>query len=233
MPYHQMLVACRDVQIDIGETINNKVAQIAEEISTLTDNAVNSSNLDVYTVTADLTYLNGIPFTGERADALDAIKTSGKNIIVAHYDTLSEGIDIDSISGVLLMREMTKSKLIQTIGRASRPFKDDMDHNYAPRKDLFNLFAGVDYRKKQRSIITFPVIDGKWITGKSSKDVARAFIAGGYGDLLDYMPKAEYKPTGKSTTGRHPWDEPTFTSAVIDSKVDTYFENLKELFQVV
>lgn len=45
------------------------------------------------------------------------------NALIFHYDILSEGIDIDGITGVAILRNMIKSKLIQTIGRALRPFK--------------------------------------------------------------------------------------------------------------
>jgi superfamily II DNA or RNA helicase len=45
------------------------------------------------------------------------------NALIFHYDILSEGIDIDGITGVAILRNMIKSKLIQTIGRALRIFK--------------------------------------------------------------------------------------------------------------
>jgi len=45
------------------------------------------------------------------------------NALIFHYDILSEGIDIDGITGVAVLRNMLKSKLIQTIGRALRTFK--------------------------------------------------------------------------------------------------------------
>ena len=45
------------------------------------------------------------------------------NALIFHYDILSEGIDIDGITGVAVLRNMIKSKLIQTIGRALRTFK--------------------------------------------------------------------------------------------------------------
>lgn len=45
------------------------------------------------------------------------------NALVFHYDILSEGIDIDGITGVAVLRNMVKSKLIQTIGRALRMYK--------------------------------------------------------------------------------------------------------------
>lgn len=45
------------------------------------------------------------------------------NALIFHYDILSEGIDIDGITGVAVLRNMIKSKLIQTIGRALRIYK--------------------------------------------------------------------------------------------------------------
>ena len=45
------------------------------------------------------------------------------NALVFHYDILSEGIDIDGFTGVAIMRQMTMSKLLQTIGRALRIYK--------------------------------------------------------------------------------------------------------------
>lgn len=45
------------------------------------------------------------------------------NALIFHYDILSEGIDIDGITGVAILRNMVKTKLIQTIGRAVRIFK--------------------------------------------------------------------------------------------------------------
>jgi superfamily II DNA or RNA helicase len=53
---------------------------------------------------------------------LPALKSS-ENCLIFHYDILSEGIDIDGITGVALMRNMGLAKLLQTIGRAVRVYK--------------------------------------------------------------------------------------------------------------
>jgi superfamily II DNA or RNA helicase len=45
------------------------------------------------------------------------------NALIFHYDIISEGIDIDGITGVVINRNMTLSKLLQTIGRAVRKYK--------------------------------------------------------------------------------------------------------------
>jgi superfamily II DNA or RNA helicase len=42
------------------------------------------------------------------------------NCLIFHYDILSEGIDVDGITGVCLMRELSLAKLLQTVGRALR-----------------------------------------------------------------------------------------------------------------
>ena len=45
------------------------------------------------------------------------------NALIFHYDILSEGIDVDGITGVALLRNMKKAKMLQTIGRAVRVYK--------------------------------------------------------------------------------------------------------------
>jgi len=45
------------------------------------------------------------------------------NALIFHYDILSEGIDVDGITGVVLLRNMQHAKLLQTIGRAVRVYK--------------------------------------------------------------------------------------------------------------
>lgn len=48
---------------------------------------------------------------------------NAQNALIFHYDILAEGIDIDGITGVALMRDMNKAKMLQTIGRALRLYK--------------------------------------------------------------------------------------------------------------
>jgi hypothetical protein len=47
------------------------------------------------------------------------------NALILHYDIIAEGIDIDGITGVVLKRNMSLSKLLQTIGRALRIYKSN------------------------------------------------------------------------------------------------------------
>jgi superfamily II DNA or RNA helicase len=77
---------------------------------------------DVFTITSK----NGARINNEKVDRelvfLPALTTS-KNCLIFHYDILSEGIDVDGITGAALMRNMGLSKLLQTIGRAVRVYK--------------------------------------------------------------------------------------------------------------
>ena len=57
-----------------------------------------------------------------RGDFFKVLRETDQALIF-HYDILSEGIDVDGITGVSLMRNMTHAKLLQTIGRAVRIYK--------------------------------------------------------------------------------------------------------------
>lgn len=227
MPYHQMLVACRNVDVDIRE-LENRLDELWTKISQFSQGRI--SKVDVYTIEAGGAYKNKLPLK-DRFEAMEEIKNSGKNCIVAHYDTLSEGIDIDTLSGAVLLRKMSKAKMIQTIGRCARPYIEDLDpKTKEPRKDIYDLDKGIDLRKKPRCIITLPVIDGKWIANDDGTVIARAFAAAGYEDLYTYMSKADDQPTGRKKNGYIISEDDTVMSAVINHKVEKELKDLKKLF---
>lgn len=59
-----------------------------------------------------------------RSEFLKSLKVDGKNpavrMVVVHYDILSEGIDVPGLTGVVVLRNMSKAKFIQTLGRVLR-----------------------------------------------------------------------------------------------------------------
>ena len=55
-------------------------------------------------------------------------------LILLHYDRLTEGIDIPSMTGLLALRGMTKDKIVQNIGRVMRTHPDDKSKDFADRK---------------------------------------------------------------------------------------------------
>jgi superfamily II DNA or RNA helicase len=97
---------------DDVKSVEDNIAKIKKEFP----------NHDVFTITSK----NGARIDNEKVDRelvfLPALTTS-KNCLIFHYDILSEGIDVDGITGVALMRNMGLSKLLQTIGRAVRVYK--------------------------------------------------------------------------------------------------------------
>jgi len=64
-----------------------------------------------------------------RKEWLKQLQIDGANknqeLIVIHYDILTEGIDVPGLTGVLFLRDQSKSKFIQTYGRVARLDKQD------------------------------------------------------------------------------------------------------------
>ena len=229
MPFHQMLVAARNIEVDIRELEAN-LAKLWTKIQEISGGRI-FEQVDVYTVEAGGAYKNGKPLPSREA-ALKEIKTCGRNCIVDHFDTLSEGIDIDTLTGALLMRKMSKAKIIQTIGRCARPYILDLDPvTKEPCKKIYNPSKGIDLRKKPRCVITLPVIDGVWIANDDGTTIAEAFISAGYKELMTYMPMADEAPSGKSRRDFNLGDEGTVRSAVLNHQIERKISDLKKLFE--
>lgn len=88
------------------------------------------SGVSIYAVASNGEVGNNI--NGEqvsRQDFLKRLKEDGldvnKKLIVLHYDILAEGIDVSGFSGIMPLRSLSKSKFLQTYGRAARPNIED------------------------------------------------------------------------------------------------------------
>lgn len=116
MPYNKVLFACKSAK-DITRITEN-ISKFRKEFP----------DYNIYTIISHKDHkakVNGnkIP----REEFLMRLKQQ-ENALVFHYDILSEGIDVDGFTGVVIMREtMTKSKLLQTMGRAIRVYKPNPD----------------------------------------------------------------------------------------------------------
>lgn len=96
-----------------------------DDVKTIEDNISKlrqtMPNHDIFTITSKTgAKINGIKI--RREQFLTELKTR-ENCLIFHYDILSEGIDVDGITGVALMRNLGLAKLLQTIGRAIRVYK--------------------------------------------------------------------------------------------------------------
>ena len=63
-------------------------------------------------------------------ESMRDLKDTDKCILL-HIDILTEGIDLPSITAVMLLRHLNVAKLLQTLGRALRLLKDDRKRLYA------------------------------------------------------------------------------------------------------
>jgi superfamily II DNA or RNA helicase len=96
-----------------------------DDVKTVEDNIskmrVSMPDHDVFTITSKTgAKINGVKI--RREQFLEELKNR-TNCLIFHYDILSEGIDVDGITGVCLMRNLGLAKLLQTIGRAVRTYK--------------------------------------------------------------------------------------------------------------
>lgn len=76
-----------------------------------------------------------------RNDFLKEIKDHKDKSIILHINILTEGIDVPDMSGVMFIRNMEMSRLLQSIGRATRPDVRDLDSDYMP------LYSATDIAK--------------------------------------------------------------------------------------
>jgi len=136
-----------------------------DDVKTVIDNLYKirgaMPNHDVFAITSKTgSIINGVKVTREHF--MRELKSgTRKNVLIFHYDILSEGIDVDGITGVAIMRNMTLSKLLQTIGRAVRLYKPN---------------PGI----KRQAWVSVPVINGNEDDKANVEKFVRAMRNGGY-----------------------------------------------------
>lgn len=177
MPFTQMLVASRG--LEDHKKVEDELVKLWQMIG---------FEVPVYVVEGGAHHKNGRKHLNNRYELLQEIKESNKNAIILHYDTLSEGIDISSLTGCCILRAMSKAKLLQTIGRCGRPYWLDMQDGEV---------IDMNSRMKPICIVTLPIVDGQHIGGIAAKSICEAFIAGGYADLSTYMTDADQHKMAK------------------------------------
>lgn len=146
-------------------------------------------SVDVYCVSFEWLGKNGLSDTGmSRSDLIEDFGETPNPAVILHFDTLSEGIDIDGIGGVLFLRKsLPKVKALQTVGRACRPARDDVMEDGSVRKND---------RLKAHAILTLADVDGKTISEKRMEEWSQFFEVGGYRHLWAYVPKERKRGGG-------------------------------------
>lgn len=114
---------------------------------------------DVFTITSKGgNKVNGVSYSREEWFML---LRECDNAIICHYDILAEGIDIDGITGVCILRNLKQSKLLQTIGRGVRIFKANPE-------------------LKKNCLVSVPVINGDDESYRFASDVIALMRSGGF-----------------------------------------------------
>ena len=179
---HKMLVALPNTKR--FKQINEGIDRIREIVG---------FDVDVYTIAAGINTKNGSSRgLKSRAKTLRLFAESPVPSIVIHCDTLSEGIDIDGLTGAFIARGLGHAKFIQTIGRCIRPLKCDLKANGKPK--------AMRFRKKKYAPIHVAVVDGE-VRGGMVKVWYDALLAAGYGAMVEGVLTASEILDGDSEEG--------------------------------
>ena len=142
--------------------------------------------------------------------------------IIIHCNTLAEGIDIDGIGGVFLLKNLNLATTIQTIGRAARPAKQDI---------LPDGTINMKDRVKTEAIVTLARMDGEWFSNAKTENYAKAFKLGGYEDMWTYL-DPEYKvPSKRKDKNEEGTDEATMINQIEDISIQDGADELRELME--
>ncbi len=149
MPASKILFACKGTK-DVALIVEN-VKQIKKAMP----------NHKIFTIISNKKYggmIDGVKLP--KGNFMKELRECD-NALVFHYDILSEGIDIDGITGVAIMRNMSQSKLLQTIGRALRIYKANPE-------------------LKTQALVSVAVINNDDETEKFVQDIVTAMRDGGF-----------------------------------------------------
>jgi superfamily II DNA or RNA helicase len=81
-------------------------------------------------------------------------KDNGKMMLVLHYDILTEGIDVPGLTSCMPIRNLNKSRFIQTFGRCARPNSEDRQRIDSGEID----WTDVDSMNKPYAYVILPYI---------------------------------------------------------------------------
>ena len=129
----------------------------------------------------------------KRMEYINEFNCTSKDAIILHIKILSEGIDIPSLTGTLLLRDVPKYKFLQIIGRCARP-----------------------HGSKKHCYVTLPVVNGNHICGLNKKKWIKEFNEHGYHDLFDWRINNS-KYLGQSTNDQNNDILPQTNIQVVDT----------------
>jgi len=139
--------------------------------------------------------------------------------ILFHYDILTEGIDLPSITGVMLLREtITDGKLIQNLGRACRLHKIDRTNLYSGKIDIGDYSAMI---KPYSWVILPKYINNNW--GAIENTVR--YIRNSYGIMVDHVSITDISTTPEKPDLK-PVTEQTLLNFGANREIEHIFEDI-------
>lgn len=171
-------------------------------------------------------YINGERVN--RRQFLKQLQVDGANpnqeLIVIHYDILTEGIDVPGLTGVLFLRDQRKAKFIQTFGRVARLDVNDralINSNVITPNDL-------DQMNKPYAWIIIPAViredDDKLANLESLIEELRDF---------DFNPAEDIEPKDRGNGKGDNDDDPIVPEdngirRVVAQVIDNYEHNIEQ-----
>lgn len=137
----------------------NDIRTIVENIYDLMESVPNHKIFTIISDTNLKAMVNG-KIIEDRSEFLKQLDEHNGDAMIFHYDILSEGIDVDGITGVAILRNLKRAKLLQTIGRCIRPYKADPS-------------------LKPYSYVSVPVIDNDIRNSEDLENIIREMLSGG------------------------------------------------------
>jgi superfamily II DNA or RNA helicase len=137
----------------------------------------------------------------KRKEWLDLLRTTKRDSVILHYDIISEGIDVDGITGTLIMRNAGLGKLTQIIGRTLRLYGEDRTRHTNSELNVNNLEDWI----KPAGIISVAAIFGDG--GMSSddmqtvQDLVKALRTSGFNPMENVI---IHTPKGKDEEEENP-----------------------------
>ena len=160
----------------------------AENVEIIVDLKSNKENLNklqrkvpdhtIFTIISKKPFgamIDGVPVN--RKSFLERLASCDGNALVFHYNILSEGIDVDGITGVALLRKMGDAKLMQTIGRCLRPYKKDPS-------------------LKPHAYLSVPIIEGSLHKNENLNDIVRKILESGLDINSEKVVISDRRPRG-------------------------------------
>ena len=124
-------------------------------------NSLREMGVDIFAIMSDEEKVIGEDINGikvNRQEFLKQIKKVGgdktKMMLVLHYDILTEGIDVPGLTSCMPIRNLNKSRFIQTLGRCSRLDSDDRNRLVSGEID----WTDVSEMNKPYAYIILPVL---------------------------------------------------------------------------